>query len=65
MVRFLRKGMVVGWNIKKCQDCRVCSLSTLQGFDSSGQRETNPHLRSPLSSTGCKKEKAAEASAFH
>lgn len=32
VVRFLRKGMAVGWNIKKCQDQRVCSLSTLQGL---------------------------------
>lgn len=32
VVRFLRKGMAVGWNIKKCQEQRVCSLSTLQGL---------------------------------
>lgn len=32
VVRFLRKGMAVGWNIEKCQEQRVCSLSTLQGL---------------------------------
>lgn len=32
VVRFLRKGMAVGWNIKECQERGVCSLSTLQGL---------------------------------